>query len=372
MSRERRPRLWSMLSRGRSVVFSVRDWVRSCRPKPPEWARSNSFKVAITTGLIVAVFGSILTVFVWPSLQALNDPASIADQLTTVRVDAAQEDLATVVDRRVDLQRSGRAAYLFVFRHRSLGPLSGAAPAAVSDNIRIYTEDNDGRLELDFNFQPEPLRIPVTVGLRRANREAGLPSPRPGRTTLTFQVATVRDLDGNDRPELLGAYFRRHMTDVDPIPVVVAWSDRSSAYRLYPLLTKPLQLRRLSHPGPYAEAKRADYREPVVLRDTRSDFETTAFSVGGFGVARTAFGQPGLVASFIGRASSHADPRTLELKAAVVSYEDAPRTQECFAAGLTHPKSSVVLDVADRPRYLVKYSGYFGEIARRIARKFNC
>lgn len=361
-----------MLSGGQSVVSSARAWARSHRPKPPKWVGSNSFKVAITTGLIVAIFGSTLTVFVWPSLQSLDDPASIADQLTTIRADAAQNDLTTVVDRRVDLQRSGQAAYLLVFRHQSLGPFSGAAPAAVSDNIRIYAEDDDGKLELDFDFQPEPLHIAVTAGLRKAHREAGLPPPRPSQITLTFQVATVRDLDGNDRPELLGAYFRRRMVDEDPIPVVVAWSDRSSAYSLYPLLTKPPRLRKLSHPGPYAEAKRADYREPVVLRDTRSDFETTAFSAGGFGVARTAFGQPGLVASFIGRAPSHADPRTLELKAAVVSYEDAPRTQECFAGGLADDQSSVVVDVSGRPRVLMKYSGYFGEVAQGIARKFNC
>lgn len=277
---------------------------------------------------------------------------------------------STVVDRRIDLQRSGQADYLLVFRHRSLTGLSGVAPASVSDNIRIYTLDEDERLRLSFDFQPEPL---LTTTLSMAFDHMRHPGryPLSNGLPLTFQVATVRDLDGNDRPEVLGAYFQRFMEDEDPIPVVLAWSDSVSGYRLYPLLTAPPKLRHL-RPGLFGAVKRGQDRLPIFLEDTRGDFAQMAYEVQGFGVTTTASGRPGLVTSFLGRSPSHAEPLSLELKTSVVSYEEAPRTQECEFGAYPETKPSQLVSLRARPDTFLKYRGYFGEMPPAATHGFTC
>jgi len=224
-----------------------------------------------------------------------RDDASISEQLADIRKEAASDSARTVVNERMDLRGTGEQAHLLVFRDdRIFSALEGGrVQYAPSDEIRIY-EKADDELERRFRFQPE---VPPTT-----------------KAPYVFRLASAEDLDGNGRPEVIGAYSRVAMGAFLPIPVVLSWDEASGDYVLHALLQRAPLLRRVAHPGVFGRTARSRYGRPVLLED-----RWTRASVRGFGVESFALavsdGAVRLIASYIQKAASHAARKRFEVAA---------------------------------------------------------
>lgn len=237
----------------------------------------------------------------------LGTRPSLPTQIDDVRRVAAEQGLHTSLIRRADLHGTGGSAILMVFRDADA--FFGDITKTRSDDLRIYDVDDEGDLRLAFRFRPSG---------------AGRLTP-----DYVFRIDTIADLDGNGRPEIIGAWEMVAMGPVLPRPVAVVWEEARSRYVMYPLLRPPKRsdmgfgfnpsaggrppLVPASPPGGYAAGLRRFYVQPTTLKN---DFDATSlasYAVEGFYIRRTPEGRATLVAGYIVQQRRHIDIATVEV-----------------------------------------------------------
>jgi hypothetical protein len=253
-----------------------------------EWFSENVAKTVLTTlvGLVVvAVVGLVVT------LVTGGAPPPISQQIDEIREHAADDGYLTEINRPVELRGGGTPSRLFVFR-----PERGAQNpvAGDSDEIRVYDE-KDQRLHLTFQFQPKNDPVPYR-----------------------FRVEGAGKFDETDRDEVIGEYVADYVDRTIPYPVALIWSETDGGYALRSLLPREPRLVHVPNPGSYEVTARRGYRQ-AVLRDVESGRQLPVYGVDLFAVRRKPF--PILAASFTVQAPCNACPRTVQVKAWHLDFE---------------------------------------------------
>jgi hypothetical protein len=268
-----------------------------------------------------------------------HPPGSLKEQLGAIRhrQAVAVHPRRPVVDKEIDLRGTGAQAHLLVFRDdrlfsaRHKGPFFGNAPA--SDEIQIWEEGN-GELKLRYRFQPDI-------------------SPQPG-SAYVFEVQSASDLDGNGRPEIIGAFSQAYAgRPYQPLPVVLSWDDASDSYGLHSLVERRPSLRDMNRP--YRKNDRLAYGLPVKLGDSRADERIRGFQAEGFAVAAL----PGEVRLAMGYYKTNpSDPVRVRAEIAVWKVDlqrPRPEAVQCDLAPVwpsTRWVPTVVDDIGTDPRTL--------------------
>jgi hypothetical protein len=284
---------------------------------------SDVSKAQVAWGLAIGILAGVISALLVIFIRSIGDPDPVRKQIAEIRRDAAAEHGTHLIENeRVDLEGGGQRAYLLAFRHDSLRtiPSGEEVQTDVSDEIRIYRVDDDGDVVEAFRFQPRPRIDPVPGG------------PDTKRPYL-FNVHSVSDLDGNGRPELIGAFKIRAMEDADPFPVAITWEDESQQYRLVALLPNRPDLAHSSI-GLWARLQLQDYITEDVLRDPDAGVKLTGFAVEGYDVVRTPLRrEPALAVGYVVHAAAHASShKRIEMQVVVLDLQAAdPRTFTCSA-----------------------------------------
>jgi hypothetical protein len=259
-------------------------------------------KLAWTT-----IFGLLITAGAYGAFNAVTgDGKPVSEQIEGIRQEAAAAGMHAIVNRAVDLHGTGAKSYLLALRDDRL---EEPGKRGVSDDLRIY-DVKDGTLRLEFQFRPT--------------------NPRRGEPGLAYQfrLEAVKDLDGNDRPEILGSYTTLFMGAAVPRPVVVVWDEGAQRYRIAPLLASAPRFNYRGDPGVYGDVARSLYQEAANLTDRLNDISISAYGTEEFGVRAGAF--PLLIAAFVVAAPSHADPPVYEIKGWRLDFQrPQPQVSEC-------------------------------------------
>lgn len=304
--------------------------------------------------VFAVLLGAVATSLVIPWIASLDDPQSISRQLETIRSTAAKKGLDIIEEKDVDLRATGEEAHLFVFRNRSLRHPVELTQPALSDEIRLYS-DEGGSLRLSFKFRPE------------------LSSKGP----VLFNVVSISDLDGNGRPEILGSFtpWAVDSLEASPFPLVITWNDADSAYRMYPLVDQPPRFRRQVGPrGLWGRSASSLYRKEITITDRGTGQTLKGFTVLGFSPVSTTPGRrPAILESFVAKAPCHFCDQTVEVQMLTARYQPEPETSWCTPLPLTR-RGSVGILVHPPARELVvaRPSEYLRINRDRFARRFEC
>lgn len=216
------------------------------------------------------------------------------------------------------LHGAGASSYVLVLRHDGYSRLGERPPTTTpSDELRIYDLER-GKLKLRFRFEPAAPTYPSEGTSLRA----------PG---YTFRLGSVRDLDGNGRPEIIGS-FETYVEESSPLPlpVVIVWDEEAARYRLSPLFGNPPRLKALPSPGMYAQYSQDEYARPRTLRDVAGSTSIVGHVADFSAVRQGSEGTPVLVGGFTAQ-SAETLPEVLELKAWILDFQrPQPQTIECF------------------------------------------
>lgn len=257
--------------------------------------------LTVVVGLVVTA----IALTVWGILSGSSK--STAEELDTIRHDAAAQGLFAVIDRSIELRGDGSRSRLLVFRKQE----DNAEPESkTSDRIEIYDEVGH-HLKKTFAFQPS------------ASEESKL--------GYRFTLAGVGDFQATDRSEIAGSYSTEFMNAAVPRPVVIDWDESEDKYRISALLARPLGLSRRASPGFYGEVALRLY-QPRTLRDSSDRlvvshaYGTETFTI----LTAEQPAQPLLLAAFVVSAESHAAQPLIQLRAWQLNFEaPVPQAATC-------------------------------------------
>ena len=154
--------------------------------------------VSLGAGLVIAIASGF----------SPPDPEPVGAQVARARKGLVRQGLEIVAFRRVRLHE-GAVSYLFVVRRTSArGP---------ADSVRIF-DDAGGHL-----------RPALTLAPRVASGNVGLHT--------RFHLTTIRDLDGDGQPEILGSFDTNEAgEEFQRVPVLIAHASAADRYVVTPLL----------------------------------------------------------------------------------------------------------------------------------------
>lgn len=309
--------------------------------------RSSQFRW-VTYGVLLAAAVNLL--IGWA--RSWEQAPSIASQLEAIRAGAEREGYEPIIDRTVDLKASGQNSHLFVFRdHWPLGkPWREGRP--LSDLIELYSE-SAGLLRPAFRFQARRIR---------------------GATPVYFKLLAIRDVDGNGRPEIVGAFepWAADTLEASPIPAVITWDDASRSFRMFPLTARPPQIDALAPPGIYSRGLRKSYENRVTIRDTQSPLKLRGFPVSAFAIARSSHGKPAILESFVVKASCHFCIQELEVQLLTTRYQAPPETFSCTPLLAGRDRLGILVRVPQREWAYARPSEFLERNSARFARRFEC
>lgn len=220
----------------------------------PTWLSGRQF-VTLLAGALIA---TVVTVFWQPLLEEIRSGGPVDAGKSDVRDEAAQTSRYVAIER--DFATADGESWFVVLRHTTALP-TPTAPAA--DELRIYDETIHG-LSLAFKFQPRQAQRVIPFG-----PDKGKPQPQE----LVFQLRAIRDLTGDDEPEVIGAYYIVGMEPLLPRPVVLQRQRGGNAYEAIPPTSGPNLAPRVTREegGLFASLQSETYREPANLADKDLD-----------------------------------------------------------------------------------------------------
>jgi hypothetical protein len=213
-----------------------------------------SVSVRVAAIVVAAATGAgALTWFV--TRDAPEDQRTAAQHLDDDLAKAAREHRHTVYHQIFALHPGADQSHLLVIRDDRLrDKLRTDLAAPNSDEIRIY-DVQGADLVHRFTFRPQD------AGTVRQEPEGDHPA-------FQFRIYAVKDYDKNGKPEIVGAFERFTLaTGALPVPVVVAWDEGESEYRIEPLIRKAPHLRPDVGVGLSSQAA---YTRPTPIRDQLS------------------------------------------------------------------------------------------------------
>jgi hypothetical protein len=271
-------------------------------PKRGFWARPVRVATLVLTTVVTSVIAGFIGAVVarYGLFDFLGERASVAQQLERIRHEEALQFRRVVFSERVDLHGNGELSYFLVFRHNNVPPHSGSLRSE-SDEIRIYDLATQGKLELKFRFEPS-MKFPYNA-------------------LYVFQPRSTRDVDGDGKRDVLGAWELFAMEPVEPVPTLIEWDDDTSKYVMFPLLNQPttrglgglVQPLLLRPHGLYAHDVRHAYTKPVVLHDKATGTRLAGYAAEEFLLSSSRFSQHVLVAAYVVHQRFHASIATLQV-----------------------------------------------------------
>jgi hypothetical protein len=249
---------------------------------------------------------ALAVVFVEPILKDIGGSGPIGDDKRQVRTQAAQTGRYIPFEK--SFENSEGSAWLVVLRHSdTLEPLHRSH---VADEIRIYQERSTG-LELAFHLQPPEI-----------------PGDTPTvPTELLFQLRAVRDVTGDDEPEVIGAYYTLAMAPFNPRPIVIHRDSADQPYRATGIGEGPPRLSK--HSGAFAVLMHDRYYQPAAnIADISSGTFQPARGMEEYAVVGR---DPAvLLAAYLAHSNYHADTPTIRIVASILddSFREI-RPYEC-------------------------------------------
>lgn len=265
----------------------------------------------VVTGL--AVGGTLLAI---QAILRSKEPDPIPQQLDRLTQEF-EAGSSTVLDLRpANFHGSGVSSYVFIIRDERLSGVEDPGSRR-SDEVRIYDEI-DGSLELAFRFRPE-LATPDTSWV------VGEPIP------YAFVLRSLQDLDRDGRDELVGGYGVWTMAPTLPTPIAITWEG--GRYRMQALVPSSPDIAKPPSPGAFGRTWLPNYESPSLLVDPEEDETLRGFPVEDFAAYRAEgdvpIGGVRLVAAFLVRATSHADPELYDLEAWTVDLKGQTYSYQC-------------------------------------------
>lgn len=304
------------------------------------------FSVAVTSAI---TFGLV------PWINSLGRPAPLPEQLESIRSAAANNGLEVVDERVVDLRGTGEQAHLFVLRDASRRHLPSATRRPPrSDEIRLYSNES-GSLALSFHF--------------RAELGKGA-----GTDPVSFNLVSVSDVDGNGRPEIVGFFtpWAVDSLEASPFPVVISWVDAEQAFRMFPLVDRPLRDRQQVGPRG-AWGRGVIYRERSSLTDRETGETVRGYKVLGFATTTTPLGEPAILTSYVAKAKCHfCGGQIIEVRISTASFQPPPQVSECVPRHQSRKGMGILVHLPARELVIARPSAYLSENASRFARAFEC
>jgi hypothetical protein len=262
---------------------------------------------AFAAGVLATVIGGLI-------LNALTKPSSVADELEHQRSVASDQGWLVSQTLKSDIQGVGRPVYVLVLRDR---PNKANPLGKRSDELRIFTSDTTngetGNLEEAFSFRP--------------------PSGSTAGPNLRFTPRYNEDLDRNGTTEVVGAYYGNYVEGTRrPIPVIIDWSDLKGSFRVTPLVQDRPKVAPPQGGGSWINTAQTRYRTALDLSNVESGQHYKAYPVEEFTVRPSAaLGGPILLAAFLVKAPSLADPRLIQLKGYQLDLSGGhPTVYECY------------------------------------------
>jgi hypothetical protein len=143
----------------------------------------------------------------------LSGRKEVNAQLDEIRhkIAAGQRFRAKVLDHQpnLDLHGTGTKSHLMVIGEDLLAP-------SQPNDVRIYDVVDD-ELQLRFRLWPEGKKV--------------------GKPLWNFQFTKIIDVDRDGTNEIVGMYHSLDSGDFKKYPVLIAWDDASSEYRISPLFS---------------------------------------------------------------------------------------------------------------------------------------
>jgi hypothetical protein len=306
----------------RALQASDEDLVAAQGSRPRRflvWTASNAW-IALLGVIVVALAGLTWTV-VKPK------PGSLASQLETLRQERAKTGLQEVRRLRADLHGGGRASLVLGFRDRRLLDPRTINREIISDRLDILDEDDRGKLNIRFSYQPRSFTI----------------ARIDTRVQRVLRLEDPIDLDRDGRRDVVGAWEDFGMEPFGPRPFLVSWDAGRQKYVMSPLLTDKPDLGPVPKMGSYARYVRAGYEEPTTIRSVDPGPPFRSYAVEDFKLIHFP-GAPLLIAVYLARATSHADIRLYEARGyAVYNTASNPRALPCGQRVFLRPPFSADL-----------------------------
>lgn len=313
-----------------------------------------TFGREIALVLISVAVTSAITFGLVPWLGSIGDPPPVGEQLESIRSAAADQGLEVIDEKNVDLRGTGAKAHLFVLRDASRRhPLGGKTPQ-LSDEVRLYS-DESGTLKMSFHFRAE-----LSGSIRT--------------DPVSFNLVSVSDVDGNGRPEVVGFFTPWAVDSLEaaPFPVVITWDDAEQAFRMFPLVDRPLRERRpIDRRGGWGDG--SIYRQENSLTDKETGETVKGYNVLGFAITKTSLGEPAILRSYVAKAKCHfCGGQLIEIRMSTASFQPPPQVSECLPREGSRQGLGILVHLPARELVIARPSAYLAENAGRFARRFEC
>ncbi len=153
-----------------------------------------------------------------------EDPPPLDQQLRQTQ-DALEAKLRLISVTKAQLRATGPESHVFLLRPRAVDD-----DGRSGDEIHIYDEDEDGRLQPSFRFAPRPAE--------GATPKSPLSSALPTRLAIDSGSFSIRDFDATPGDELIfGVYEVADRRARFPRPFIITWEPGDRKYRVDPLLS---------------------------------------------------------------------------------------------------------------------------------------
>jgi hypothetical protein len=258
-----------------------------------------------------------------------DGPPAVHEQLSAIVRDARKEHRRLLFHATAPLhgQRGSESEVLVLRDDRIPDPPPGDAMIDSrgrfiiprSDEIRIY-DVAEGRLREAFRFLPQ--------GAGQIKQ-----LPEGDRPQFHFIAQAPADLDGDGRPEVIGAFERVTLATAPlPAPVVLAWDGGARRYRLSPLIARA--------PGLHASNRREraaleGYTKPTIIVDRYSRRRVHAYAIDTYKVIRS---RPYalLVGGYLDQEALISGHERYKLQAWTLDLQNgAVETSACFGSPVT-------------------------------------
>lgn len=255
---------------------------------------------------------------VWEAVAQPDPTPTISAQIDSIGRGFARDGRSRVLYEEVDLHGNGEKSYVMVFQDNAMSDYT-ATTKLRSDTLVIYDEQ-DGTLEQAFEFTPRWTDL--------------LP--------FEFQLLAAGDLNGDSRPELVGAFAEKGMGEFFPTPHVIRWDDATQKYKIRGAIQEPPSVVKVKSPGSFAEGSWKQYARLRTIRDKGSNRKYEGYASEGFTVVISTNEPPVLVGAFVSRAEAHCCTELWQVVGWSLQFEGKNlRTYECVG----YPRPMFVRDV---------------------------